>query len=222
MGKATGLVGGRGGSQHIQWRNFYSNGIQGGFTGISAGMALAEKTQKTGNIILAFLGDGTLGEGALYESLNLAALWKLPVLYIVENNHFAQTTPVELGVAGSIPARFQAFGIETWEAATSDVLTIQNVASEALDHVRTGLPGALILQTNRFSAHSKGDDTRSRETIAKIRAESDPLTIHAPRLSAAELAQAEADVATLIDDAFIRASTDPFPALDSKVSRLLS
>ena len=68
--------------------------------------ALAEKAQKTGRIALAFLGDGTLGEGALYESLNLAALWQLPVLYVLENNGIAQTTPVELTVAGSISARF--------------------------------------------------------------------------------------------------------------------
>ncbi len=213
MGKSTGLVGGRGGSQHIQWRNFYSNGIQGGFTPIAAGMALAEKAQKTGNIVLAFIGDGTLGEGALYESLNLAALWQLPVLYVVENNRIAQTTPVEQAVAGSIPARFKAFGIETWEAATSDVLTIRDVAREAVDTVRNGRPGALILHTHRFSAHSKGDDTRPRELIAKIRAEFDPLTIHAPRLSATELAHAESEVSALIEDAFTRAANDPFPEL---------
>lgn len=211
MGRATGLVGGRGGSQHIQWRNFYTNGIQGGFTPIAAGMALAEKSQKTGNIVLAFIGDGTLGEGALYESLNLAALWQLPVLYVLENNGIAQTTPVELAIAGSIPARFKAFGIETWEAASSDVLTLQPVVREALDHARSGLPGALILRTNRFSAHSKGDDTRPRELVVKLRAESDPLAIHAPRLSAAELAQAESEVSALIDDAFTRADKDSYP-----------
>jgi len=213
MGKSTGLVGGRGGSQHIQWRNFYSNGIQGGFTPIAAGMALAEKAQKTGSIVLAFLGDGTLGEGALYESLNLAALWQLPVLYVLENNQIAQTTPVELAIAGSIAARFKAFGIETWEAASSDVLTIQPVAREALDHARNGLPGALILRTNRFSAHSKGDDTRPRELVAKLRAECDPLTIHAPRLSAAELAQAESEISAIINDAFTRAENDSFPVI---------
>lgn len=213
MGKSTGLVGGRGGSQHIQWRNFYSNGIQGGFAPIAAGMSLAEKSQRTGNIVLAFLGDGTLGEGALYESLNLAALWQLPVLYVLENNQIAQTTPVEQAVAGSIPARFKAFGIETWEAASSDVLTLQPLARQAVDHARSGLPAALLLHTNRFSAHSKGDDTRPRELLAKLRAECDPLAIHAPRLSAAELAQAESEISDLIDDAFTRASNDPFPVL---------
>jgi len=214
MGKATGLVGGRGGSQHLHWRNFYSNGIQGGIIPVATGMALAQKVQKTGQIALAILGDGTLGEGALYESLNIAALWQLPILYVVENNHYAQTTPLEKGVAGSIPARFTAFGIKTWELASSDVLEIRPQAVEALGHVRgSGLPGALILHTNRFAAHSKGDDPRDREALAKIRAACDPLTLHAPRLSAAELTQAEAEVSAIIDDAFVRAFNDPFPQI---------
>ncbi|MCS6992898.1 MAG: thiamine pyrophosphate-dependent enzyme [Anaerolineales bacterium] len=211
MGRATGLVGGRGGSQHIQWRDFYSNGIQGGFTPIAAGMALAEKNTQTGNIVLAFLGDGTLGEGALYESLNLAALWHLPVLYVLENNRIAQTTPVEQGVAGSMAARFQAFGIPTWEADSSDVLSLQPLARQAVEHTRSGQPAALILHTCRFAAHSKGDDTRPREEVARLRAERDPLTIHAARLSALEREQAETQVAACIEDAFSRAEKDNYP-----------
>jgi 2-oxoisovalerate dehydrogenase E1 component len=213
MGKATGLVGGRGGSQHIHWRNFYSNGIQGGIVPVAAGMALAEKKRHTGQIAVVFIGDGTLGEGALYESLNIASLWQLPVLCVLENNRYAQTTPVELGVAGSMAARFKAFGIQTWEAASSDVLTLQPVAREAVDHARSGLPAALILHTHRFSAHSKGDDLRPREQIAKIRAAHDPLDIHSPRLSAAELTQAETEVAVLLDDAFARANEADFPMI---------
>jgi len=214
MGKATGLVGGRGGSQHLHWRNFYSNGIQGGIVPVATGMALAEKVQKTGHLALVFIGDGTLGEGALYESLNIAALWQLPILFIVEDNHYAQTTPIEKGVSGSIPARFEAFGIKAWEVDSSDVLEIRPRAVEALEHVRGNcLPGALILHTYRFAAHSKGDDPRDRETLAKIRAEFDPLTIHAPRLSPAELAQAEEEVSVIIDEAFSRAFVDPFPVL---------
>ena len=206
MGKATGLVGGRGGSQHIHWGNFYSNGIQGGIVPVAAGMALAQKVQKTGGIVAVFTGDGTLGEGTLYESLNLASLWSLPVLFVVENNHYAQTTPIEKGVAGSISARFEAFGIRTFELESSDVLAIQPLAEEAMELVRGGnQPAALILHTHRFAAHSKGDDPRDRETIAGIRAHFDPLTIHAPRLSQVELEQAEADVSAQIESAFSRA-----------------
>ncbi len=215
MGKATGLVAGRGGSQHIHWRNFYSNGIQAGIVPVATGMALAQKVQKNGKIAMVFIGDGTLGEGVLYESLNIAALWQLPVLFIVENNRYAQTTPIEMGVSGSIPARFAAFGIKTFELDSSDVLALRLPAAEAFHYVRTqGQPAALILHTYRFAAHSKGDDPRNRETIAKIRASFDPVSIQAARLSALELEQAESEITTRIEAAFTRAYADPFPTLE--------
>ncbi|MEZ0396503.1 MAG: thiamine pyrophosphate-dependent dehydrogenase E1 component subunit alpha [Anaerolineales bacterium] len=220
MGKVTGLVGGRGGSQHIQWRNFYSNGIQGGIVPVAAGMALAEKEKQTGQVVLVFIGDGTLGEGALYESLNLAALWRLPLLVVLENNRYAQTTPVELAVAGSMAGRFAAFGIPTWERETSDVLEVRALAGEALAHVRSGAgPAALILHTHRFMAHSKGDDTRPPEELARLR-QFDPLTIHAARLSPAERDAAEAEVTAVLTDAFSRAASDPFPSLNTDDQRL--
>ncbi len=202
MGKSTGLVGGRGGSQHIQWRNFYSNGIQGGILPVASGMALAEKNKMSGAVTLVFLGDGTLGEGALYESLNIAALWKLPVLFVVENNHYAQTTPIELGVAGSISGRFAAFGISVWERETFDVLEVRSAAEEAVSYVRKGAgPAGLILHTQRFYAHSKGDDPRSAEELARIR-RVDPLDVHGARLTAEEREEAQMEVAATIDDAF--------------------
>jgi TPP-dependent pyruvate/acetoin dehydrogenase alpha subunit len=213
MGKSTGLVGGRGGSQHIQWRNFYSNGVQGGIVPVATGMALAEKARQSGNIAMAFIGDGTLGEGALYESLNLAALWKLPILIVLEDNRYAQTTPVEKGVAGSMAGRFAAFGIPVWEQDTCDVLEICAIAKEALQSVRSGAgPGCLILHTNRFSAHSKGDDTRSPEELARIR-NFDPLILHGRRLTNDECNKAETEVLSIIEDAFQRAGADPYPEL---------
>ena len=215
MGKATGLVAGRGGSQHIHWRNFYSNGIQGGIVPVATGMALAEKIQKTDNLAMVFMGDGTLGEGVLYESLNFAALWHLPVLLVVEDNRFAQTTPLERGVSGSIPARFEAFGIKTFEIDSSDVLAIRPLAGQAFQHVREKTtPAALVLHTYRFAAHSKGDDPRDRAAIAQIRAEFDPLSFQAARLSASELEQAEVEVSAQIESAFSRAYADPFPYLE--------
>jgi TPP-dependent pyruvate/acetoin dehydrogenase alpha subunit len=177
-------------------------------------MALAQKVQKTHSLVMAFIGDGTLGEGVLYESLNIAALWRLPILFIVEDNRFAQTTPVESGVSGSMAARFEAFGVRTWEKESSDVLELAPVAAQAFEHVRgCGLPAALILHTYRFAAHSKGDDTRDRETLLNIRARFDPLIIHAPRLSTLELDQAEKEISSVIESAFIRAFADPFPEL---------
>jgi TPP-dependent pyruvate/acetoin dehydrogenase alpha subunit len=213
MGKSTGLVGGRGGSQHIQWHNFYSNGIQGGIVPIAAGMALAEKARQTGKIALAFIGDGTLGEGVLYESLNLASLWKLPLFVVLENNHYAQTTPVEFNLAGSMAGRFSAFGIPVWERESSDVLEIRSIAAETVDFIRSnGSPGCLILHTYRFAAHSKGDDTRLPDELERIRAY-DPLLIHGTRLTTDERSSAEIEVKAIIDDAFKRADSDPFPII---------
>lgn len=213
MGKVTGLVGGRGGSQHIHWRNFYSNGIQGGIVPIATGMALAERARGDRRLVLVFLGDGTLGQGVVYESLNLAALWQLPILFVLENNRYAQTTPVEKAVAGSMAGRFAAFGIPTWERETSDVLEVRALAQEAIAHVRGGNgPAGLILHTYRFAAHSKGDDPRPPEEIALIR-QFDPLTIHASRLRATERQEAEAEAQAIVDEAFARAAADPDPVL---------
>lgn len=217
MGKASGVCGGRGGSQHLHWRNFYSNGIQGGIVPIATGMALAEKFKKSGNVVVAFLGDGTMGEGVVYESLNIAALWAIPILYVVENNRIAQTTPVELALAGSLAGRFSAFGIPVQELETSDVLQIYTAAQASLSEVRQKCaPRTLILHTYRFGPHSKGDDTRDPEFIARLRAEHDPLLIHASRLSPTERAEIESQVRQQIEAAFQRALQDPFPSLLSR------
>jgi TPP-dependent pyruvate/acetoin dehydrogenase alpha subunit len=216
MGRATGLVGGRGGSQHIQWRNFFSNGIQGGIVPVGTGMALAEKARQTGKIVLIFIGDGTLGEGVLYESLNIAALWKLPILVVLEDNRYAQTTPVGKGVAGTMSGRFSGFGIPVWEKDTTDVLEVCDLARMALDHVRSGEgPGGLILHTYRFSAHSKGDDPRSLQELTQIRMY-DPVKLHSKRLTTEECSQAEVEVSEIIEDAFKRAEADPYPMLSTE------
>ena len=90
MGKGPGVCGGKGGSQHLCRGNFYSNGVLGSIVPVATGIALAEKKKGSGAVSTVFLGDGTLGEGVTYESLNIASLWKLPVLFVVENNHYAQ------------------------------------------------------------------------------------------------------------------------------------
>jgi TPP-dependent pyruvate/acetoin dehydrogenase alpha subunit len=213
MGKSTGVVGGRGGSQHIQWRNFYTNGIQGGIVPVATGMALAEMTHRTGKITMAFVGDGTLGEGVLYESFNIASLWKLPILIVLEDNRYAQTTPVEKGVAGIMAGRFSAFNIPVWEQETSDVLEVSSLAMKAFAHVRSEAgPGGLILHTYRFSAHSKGDDPRTPEELARIR-EYDPVTLHGKRLTGKDRGEAENEINSIVEESFRRAEADPFPSL---------
>jgi TPP-dependent pyruvate/acetoin dehydrogenase alpha subunit len=183
MGRSSGVCGGKGGSQHLCNGNFYSNGVLGSIVPVATGIALAEKKRGTGAVSTVFLGDGTLGEGVTYESLNMASLWKLPVFFVVENNHYAQSTPVELELAGSIPARAAAFGIETAELETTDVEEIHAAAGRAAARVReTGEPFFLVLDTYRFSPHSKGDDNRDPAEIENRR-ERDPLTVAGARLA---------------------------------------
>jgi TPP-dependent pyruvate/acetoin dehydrogenase alpha subunit len=214
MGKATGVCGGRGGSQHLQWKDFYSNGVQGGVVPVATGMALAEKFKAASALAIAFLGDGTLGEGVVYESLNLAALWGAPILYVVENNRIAQTTPIELALSGKIGARFEAFDIPTRQLDSSDVLAILPLAGELLAEVRAHqAPRALILHTHRFGPHSKGDDTRQPEQVAALRQARDPIAIHAQRLEKGECAAIEAEVEAEVAAAFQQALADPLPEL---------
>lgn len=210
MGKPSGVCGGRGGSQHLQWRNFYSNGIQGGIVPVATGMALAEKYKGSGKIVIAFLGDGTLGEGVIYEAFNLATLWQVPILYVLENNRIAQTTPVEIAIAGGIAARFQAFGIPTHELDSSDVIEIGQVSAEILAEVRRMEgPHALVIHTYRFGPHSKGDDTRPVELIEDIKTSWDPLKIHADRLEENTRDEIKASADREIAQAFEKALTEP-------------
>ncbi len=212
MGRATGVCGGRGGSQHLHWRNFYSNGIQGGTIPIATGMALAEKYKHTGCITVAFLGDGTLGEGVIYEAFNMASLWKAPILYVLENNHIAQTTPIDLAVAGSIVERFRAFNIPAHQLNTSDVHEILPAAHNIISRVReVESPYALIIDTHRFGPHSKGDDTRDPGLVADMRSKYDPIQIQASRLDAKERGEVESQVDAEIAAAFEKAVNDPFP-----------
>ena len=216
MGKSTGVCGGRGGSQHLHWRNFYSNGIQGGIVPIATGMAYAEKCQSHSTVTIAFLGDGTFGEGVIYEAFNMASLWQVPVLYVIENNRIAQTTPIELAIAGSISSRFDAFGIQTTELDTSDVLEILLTAQPIIDGIRLhGKPQALILNTYRFGPHSKGDDTRSEAYLAEIKSVRDPILIHGKRLEAEERWMIEQEVTQEVEAAYQQALQDPFPSAES-------
>jgi len=210
MGKSTGVCGGRGGSQHLQWRNFYSNGIQGGIVPVATGMALAEKYKNTDALSVIFLGDGTLGQGVVYETLNMASLWDAPTLYVVENNHIAQSTPVASAMAGEIRARFTAFNIAVVEMDTSDVVDISEMAQRLLDSIRRdSKPRALILNTARFGPHSKGDDTRDPERVAALRIERDPVEICASRLDSAQRAAIETDLNEEVQNAFEQALGDP-------------
>ena len=102
MGRVTGVCSGIGGSQHLQQDRFFSNGIQGGIVPVAAGLAMAQKRDATRGITVVFVGDGTLGAGVLYEAMNLASKWELPLLMVLENNFYAQSTHQSQTIAGAI------------------------------------------------------------------------------------------------------------------------
>lgn len=174
MGREAGVCGGYGGSQHLAYRHFHSNGVQGGMTGIGTGLALARKHQESGAIVSVIIGDGTLGEGLLYESMNLASVWDVPLLVVVENNGIAQTTYTQETIGGSIEQRGAAFGLTTWRYSDDDPEFFHKVES-VVEEVRSSKrPGFLVIDTRRMGPHSKGDDLRGGEELNKIRAR-DPL-----------------------------------------------
>jgi TPP-dependent pyruvate/acetoin dehydrogenase alpha subunit len=211
MGRSTGASGGRGGSQHLHFPNFYSNGVQGGIVPCAVGMALAEKTRNSGAIVAVFLGDGTFGEGVIYESFNIAALWKVPVLFVVENNGYAQTTPLSANFCGDFRLRFQAFGIEAHEVDSTDVTVIREHAGPIAACVReTGRPHALILHTYRLAPHSKGDDVRDPAEIERCR-EFDPIRILRAELTDADYQDAADAASGEVSRAFAQAEADPWP-----------
>ena len=169
MGKPSGVCGGRGGSQHLCSKGFFSNGIQGGIVPVAAGLAMTLKLRKPGYIGVVFIGDGTLGEGVIYETMNIASKWQLPLLIVLEHNQYAQSTSHTQTLAGDICARAASFGIETTHASTCDPLALSQTARQCVDQVRTeSRPHFLRIDTARLMAHSKGDDNREKQEVEQV------------------------------------------------------
>jgi len=157
LGKAPGYCRGKGGSMHIadlQGGNLGANAIVGGSAGIATGAALSAKMRGSDQVSVCFFGDGALGQGLLYEVMNMAALWKLPVIYVCENNLYTEYTPYQQVLAGTIRARPEAFGIHTLEVDGQDVGAVYGAALELVARVRAGEgPAFLICNTYRYYGH---------------------------------------------------------------------
>jgi 2-oxoisovalerate dehydrogenase E1 component len=177
LGFQEGVCAGRGGSQHLQYKSFFTNGIQGGMLPNAAGYALASKLRNENYIAVVFIGDGTFGEGIVYETMNIVSLWDIPILIIVEDNGYAQTTPKSAGLAGTIYDRVNAFRIKCNEIESNDFAELYAVFECAFNYVRTNKkPFCQIVKTYRMGPHSKGDDFRDQAEIEKWR-EKDPLIL---------------------------------------------
>jgi TPP-dependent pyruvate/acetoin dehydrogenase alpha subunit len=171
LGREGAVCGGRGGSQHIHRRGFLSTGVQGQNVAVGAGVALHLKRQDRRQIVVVYIGDGTWGEGVVYESLNIAELWRLPLMVVVENNHIAQSTSVRGAMAGTVRARAEAFGIAYQYVRGTDVAEIRGELGALVDRVRGAhTPAVVEFDTVRLAAHSKGDDTREPAVLREIQA----------------------------------------------------
>lgn len=169
MGKKTGCSGGIGGSQHLHNKNYYSNGIQGGMTPVATGLGLSCKLKENNAISVVFIGDGTLGEGILYETLNIASVWGLPVLFVLENNGIAQSTSIKQSTAGSISKRAESFDINFENTNSNNLSDLFAKTEEIVTYVReNSKPAFLEIKTNRLHSHSKSDDNRSEKLLEKL------------------------------------------------------
>jgi acetoin:2,6-dichlorophenolindophenol oxidoreductase subunit alpha len=197
MGTEQGICRGLGGSQHVCTDGFKSNGVLGGTVPAAAGIALGQQLSGSDDISVVFIGDGTLGEGVVYETLNVASLWRLPLLVVCEDNGWAQSTPKSSNLAGDVAGRFTAFGIPVCELDTTDVGTVHDAAADEVAATRANGPRALIIHTYRLCHHSKNDDSRPSDEVT-ARWSLDPLVVHGQRLEVATRERIEREVADAI------------------------
>ena len=213
LGKAEGYCRGKGGSMHIADQengNLGANAIVGGSAGIATGAALSAKRLGRKDVAVCFFGDGALGQGLLYEVMNMAALWKLPVIYACENNLYGEYTKVEEMAAGQLTARAAAFGIETFEVDGQDVLAVFRLAQTLVSRARKDEgPFFVLLNTYRYMGHHVGDTNRdyyrSKEEETYWKTKRDPIANFGQWLQAEGLASAE-DLAAI--DAGVRAEAE--------------
>jgi acetoin:2,6-dichlorophenolindophenol oxidoreductase subunit alpha len=208
LGREGAVCRGVGGSQHLyRNRSYLSTGVQGESVPVAAGVAFHFKRYGSRELAVVHIGDGTWGQGAVYEALNLASLWKLPLLVVVENNAIAQSTPIALQLAGSIEGRARAFDIDYERVTTTDVARIRRSLGSAIERARERrLPLIVEFETIRLGPHSKGDDTRSAEQLETLR-ERDFLAHYAARFADqydAAVAVVEAEIAGIVRDVLSR------------------
>jgi acetoin:2,6-dichlorophenolindophenol oxidoreductase subunit alpha len=228
LGKEAGYCRGKGGSMHIAdpaTGNLGANAIVGGSVGIATGAAFAAKRLGNGRVAVCFFGEGALGQGSLYEVMNLAQLWKLPVIYVCENNLYNEYTHFRETTAGTILGRAEAFGIEATSVDGQDVRAVHEVASRLIKRARDGAgPSFLQADTYRYSGHHVGDINReyyrSKKEEHFWKTERDPIQLHAKWLvdqgyaTTALLSQIEQEARQEMETAVKFAIAAPYPTPD--------
>lgn len=227
MGKKTGVSKGRGGSMHLADVNRHYWGgyaIVGGHVPLGVGLALSESYRGTDNAVLCYMGDGSTNIGYFHESLNMAGVWDLPIVFIIENNRYGMGTSVgRATAAASMLDRAPAYGMEGKRVNGMNVIEVYEATKEALDAIRDGAgPQFLEAMTYRYEGHSMGDPLRYRtkEEVEKWR-EDDPIGILERHLLEQDIAdretleQIDAEVEETIEEAVKFAEESPLPDLDS-------
>jgi pyruvate dehydrogenase E1 component alpha subunit len=221
LGRAGGYCGGKGGSMHVSSPAegaVGANGIVGGGIAHAVGLALAAARLGTGGVAVAFFGDGAANQGVLFESMNLAALWRAPVLFVCENNGYTEFTPTGAVTAGeSIAARAEVFGIPAAPVDGDDVVAVGVAAAEALDAARAGRgPRFLECRTTRWRGHHEGEESYAKAYREPL-APADPIDGLERRLVEAGIdvrAAAEKEERERIERALAAAEAEPEPPVE--------
>lgn len=234
LGKEAGYCRGKGGSMHIADQdtgNLGANAIVGGSAGIATGAAFSAKHLKNGRVAVCFFGEGALGQGLLYEEMNMAALWKLPVIYVCENNLYNEYTHYSETTAGDLLGRAQAFGMRVEQVDGQDVRAVYNIAMKLVERARRASltpsdgdeefgPAFLVCNTYRYRGHHVGDINRayyrSKEEEQEWQTKRDPIKILgdwliAQKMTNQVLEQIHADVKNEIQRAAEFALDAPYP-----------
>lgn len=228
LGKESGYCRGKGGSMHIAdpaTGNLGANAIVGGSVGIATGAAFTAKTLGTDRVAVCFFGEGALGQGSLYEVMNLSQLWKLPVIYVCENNQYNEYTHYQETTAGTILGRATAFGIEAARVDGQDVRAVHEVATRLVKRARAGGgPAFLQCDTYRYSGHHVGDINReyyrSKQEEHLWKTDRDPILVLAKWLvdqgfsDATSLDRVTVEVRTIMEAAVKSAIAAPYPSVD--------
>lgn len=230
FGKATGLCKGKGGSMHIadvEKGMLGANGIVGGGPPLACGAALTAKTLGRDDVCICFFGDGASEQGTFHESLNLAAIWKLPVIFVAENNGYAESTPAHYHCSiENIAERAASYGIPGASIDGNDVFAVYEATQQAVHRARTGQgPTLLEFKTYRHHGHFEGDQqTYKTDQYHAATKERDPIDSFRKAvteqgwLSAAEMDAIDSEVAQEIESAVAYSDSSPYPALDEITS----
>ncbi len=223
-GRKGGLSKGKGGSMHMfsnEHRFYGGNGIVGAQASLGTGLGFASKYREDGTVAIAYFGDGAANQGQVYESFNMAKLWNLPVVYIIENNRYGMGTAVERASGQpNLSRRGISFGIDGEQVDGMDVRMTYDAARRAIEHARSGKgPYILEMLTYRYRGHSMSDPAkyRSKDEVATMRAEHDPIEQVKSRIiekgyaTEEGLKQVETEIRAIVTEAADFATSDPEP-----------